>query len=188
MDLDQLQGELTTDVAAALAFLNLIVQNNPDAEQSELEQRPDVREAQSTVLLWLAAILILTQDFPEWLSEERVAVEDTVARMRDEILKGVWMVVKLTNLILVRFQFLVDWLRGPIALIEAFESKQYTKKTWISQLTWSTCTYCRRLHGTTIPITASFAPYARAVGWTRVYGDLRSPGLHPRCRCTLIYS
>lgn len=184
----QLEAILNSDVKAALAFLNTIVASSRSQSIIEIEQRPDVQEAIRVIHDFLDDVLRLTQTLPDSMQADRMAVLKTVSRMREDMQDRIWTDPRATNTFWTRLVWLMAWLIWPFLLLDAIASKRFTKKTWISRLSDNTCTYCRRLHGVTIPIDASFAPAAIAIGWTRIYGSLMVPPLHPSCGCVVVYS
>lgn len=193
MSLPDLSRRLTEDVVAALSFLNLVVENNPGRDLSEIEARPDVQEALEVILDWFDAVEEFVEETfptPDMDADIR-AVKTTLDRATDDIVeKKVWASPQRTRQLRLRLDWLIAWLLIPLYLIGLLldPSTPYTRKTWISRLTPNTCTVCRALHGVTIPINASFEPYARRAGWTRFYGSLLTPQLHPNCQCSLLYS
>lgn len=193
MSLPELSRRLTEDVVAALSFLNLVVENNPDRDLTEIEARPDVQEALEIILDWFDAVEDFVEEtFPTPLMESDIsAVKTTLDRATDDIVeRKVWSSPQRTRQLRLRLGWLIDWLLIPLYLIGLFldPSTTYTRKTWISRLTPNTCSVCRALHGVTIGIRDSFEPYARRAGWTRFYGSLLTPQLHPSCQCSLLYS
>jgi hypothetical protein len=68
---------------------------------------------------------------------------------------------------------------------------QHLSKRWVAHPERPTCCYwCRKLHGVTIPVRASFAPYLGVsrpgMRVPRLYhGELQGPLLHPFCSCRL---
>lgn len=188
----ELVETLQEDVTDALAFLNLVVENNPGRDLTELEARPDVQEALGTILDWLDEV----QDFvEETLPQPRMeadieAVQQTLDRATTDVVdRQFWATPHQTRQLRLRLEWLMDWLLLPLQLIAVLLSNNPpTRKTWMSRLDPTTCRYCRALHGITIGVNDSFEPYARAAGWARVYGSLLTPPLHPRCRCQIVLS
>lgn len=176
-----------TDVEAALSFLNTVAGNNIDATVDELQQRSDVLEAESVVMDWLAAAALILIMWDEGGDDYR-ALLDTIDRLEIAFVGGLWLSVAASKFFLLRLTYMMKWLEGLDNLLEVISYNRYTKKTWISHLATNTCTFCRKLHGTTIDIDDSFAQYATIIGWKRVYGSLRTPPLHPNCQCRLVYS
>ena len=76
------------------------------------------------------------------------------------------------------------------AVVVEFVSETKLNKTWNSLLDKRTCPTCVALHGTTIPVTESFASYTNNPD---ILEDLSYTGggtayAHPHCRCWLTYS
>lgn len=56
---------------------------------------------------------------------------------------------------------------------------------WVANIDDRTCSACRALNGTVVPIGAEFDRQAGGLT-TRVYRDLIAPPRHPNCRCKLV--
>lgn len=57
------------------------------------------------------------------------------------------------------------------------------RKVWLANFTGNTpCEYCRALHGTEVGLNEEFPTGDNKL---KVYGDLKGPPRHPRCRCYL---
>lgn len=58
-----------------------------------------------------------------------------------------------------------------------------TKKFWVANFKNNVpCKYCRKLHGTSVPLTDEFTH----PGGLKVYGHLQGCPLHPNCHCQII--
>lgn len=188
-------------VSIALAFLRLVVRNNPNAKIMDMLARPDVKSAHQVISDWLsraraASTSILTDapSVPDWALEGvKTEAQGTLAKLRRDTRISRANIAKWRDddptawaaQIVLRMNWFREWLQThqdqqPPA------GAQY--KTWVSRLAENTCKYCARLHGTTIPITDSFAPYAQGVGFPKVYGGLFGPPMHPNCQCGLRFA
>lgn len=194
MTLAELSQRLNADVVAALSFLNLVVENNPDRDITEIEARPDVQEALEVILDWFDAVEDFVQEtfLTPLMDADILAVTVTLDRATDDIVeRKIWTDPQRTRQLRLRLDWLIAWLMTPLYLIGILlgtTSQTYTRKTWVSRLGPTTCTVCRALHGITIGIRDSFEPYARRAGMKRIYGSLLGPQAHPRCQCSLLFS
>jgi hypothetical protein len=188
--LDALQPD-NTDVSEALAFIRLVVKNNPGRPAQEIMARDDVREAMAVVDDWLDDTRALVQSLPNPPGTATAATNQTLTGLeRDTRVTDARLAQwadspepadQWAAKVVLRMQWLLDWiekLAGWLALGAPY-------KRWVSRLDPTTCKYCRGLHGAVLPATASFALEASLLGYTRVYGGLYAPPLHPRCRCWL---
>lgn len=187
MNPDTLNSALIGEVRDAIAFLNIVVSNNPSKSLDEISERTDVKEAVGVIFDWLGNVTALTDSFPIEMAKDRKAVAKTIATMRGEVRGKVWADPKKSNLLFVRMVWMMDWIIMVWEFLKAFQAKRYQYKTWISRLSETTCKYCRAMHGITIPIGNSFIVHAKKAGWKRAYGELLTPNLHVNCRCTLVY-
>lgn len=180
----------------ALALLRLVVINNPEKTATELRERSDVRDAIAAVELWLAdasaAVIVVAGALP--VAAGRAMRRDTaltLTKFREDITFndariGEWREDPTPHevwgsRIVLRIQWFLDWLRRQVEWM----GLRASYKRWVSQLAPNTCSYCRALHGVVLPVGRSFAAEARKVGWTRIYGGLFGPPLHPSCQCWL---
>ena len=89
--------------------------------------------------------------------------------------------------LLMRMQYSMDWVKQHM---QSPPPSAATKKIWVSRLDASTCNVaCRKMHGTSVGIDASFTAAALDYGIPKsmLYGSLWGPPIHPNCRCHLIY-
>ena len=208
-DIEKLDPGNSPDVNVALTFLRLVVRNNPNKTAAELMSRPDVQSALSVVDTWFdtAAKLVspailqspLVPDGNTATQAAGAALADlhkTLAKMRSETRftdsnVSYWKTQEphaeqsWTAKLLLRMGWFTRFLA---ALLGLTTPRGAVSKTWVSRLAPNTCSYCRRLHGVTIPVSESFAGYAVAAGWAKPYGGLYGPPLHPSCQCWLEFS
>lgn len=185
----------TKEVAEALAFIRLVVKNNPKKTPAQIMQRPDIQEALGVIDGWLRKAREAVEAVAAELPAEAVEIAtgaatetldklETDTRIEDRI--GEWQASdeppeSWAAKIVLRMQWFIDWLRSMVEWIAL--GAPY--KRWVSRLDEKTCKFCRGLHGAVLPVGASFAIEAAKVGFTRIYGGLFAPPLHPNCRCTL---
>jgi hypothetical protein len=200
VDPDQLLAQIDAlhpgdhDVAAALAFIRLVVANNPNKSAAEIVARIDVQHALAVIDGWLSdsrlAVTALVGEIPAAAEIVRPAAADTLDRIefdtRVENRIGQWRAdaeepETWAAKIVLRMQWFRDWL----AKQAAWATLGAPYKRWVSRLDPKTCVYCRGLHGVVMPVGASFAIEAGRIGYRRIYGGLFAPPLHPRCRCRL---
>jgi hypothetical protein len=191
-----LLASLATDVLVSLVHLRLVVRNNPLARAADLLARPDIGSVVDLLGRWFdraeALIDRLAAETPLSPAGDTIqadAMRETIARMRTETAindqnvdqwqaedpaeEQAW---------LARMQLRQGWFASFLeALLGAEVPAHASTKTWTSRLDSRTCSYCARLHGVTIELTESFAGHARAAGWSKVYGGLYGPPLHPSC-------
>lgn len=203
--IDALDPGSSNDVKLALTFLRLVVRNNPGKSAADLSTRPDVQSALAVLDSWFntAENLISPAILQSPITPATVvghAAADSLAdmlRTTDKLRQETaftdanidywksqepqeetsWVAKVLLRM---------GWFARFLAAILGLDVPSgATHKTWLSRLAPNTCSYCRRLHGVTIPLDDSFAPYAVAAGFAKPYGGLYGPPLHPSCRCTL---
>lgn len=197
--IEQLDPRNDTSLKSALAFLRLVMRNNPDRPIEEIFGRPDTQSALTVVNNWISeaertAVVVIAESpvIPaQAIADVSAEVEDTIAKLRrdtdvTEENRDSWREdtkdLPWIARIILRMWWLIQWLLGLVGV-----PLGALTKTWISRLAENTCRFCRALHGTTIPVGDSFAAYARRAGVKRVYGGLYAPPLHPRCQCRLRY-
>lgn len=186
---DELYSDLTTEVREALAFLALVVRNNPSTNIVIIMARTDVTEALDVVFQWLNRARQIVNTLPEVVEEDRQAALGTIEGLERSMEDDeAWAYDITSRMFFFRCVWFLEWLMILTRFLELLANSNYATKTWVSRLAPNTCSYCRLMHGTTLPIGSSFAPQARAIGWTRVYGSLMTPPLHPRCLCVLRFS
>lgn len=185
-----------TQIAGALGFIRLVVENNPNKTAAQIEKRPDVQQALQVIQDWVdQAESVVTEvvnalpvgqgaaarDLGKTLDtfEFDVDVSDSNLekwRLGEES-REVW-----TARMLLRMNWFVDWLRGVAGNL--LIGSPY--KRWVSRLAPNTCKYCAGLHGVVLPMGKSFLAEAKKLGFKRPYGGLYGPPLHPRCQCWLV--
>jgi hypothetical protein len=182
------------DLSGALGFLRSVVATTPTKSAAQLEGRPDVQEALQVISDWVADAHKAAQTL-ETLAPQGAG--RLVAEQVDKTLDGFTHDTSLDRIdewrdddtpvdtwaarIILRMQWLKEWLRAQVDWLGLGTAY----KRWVSRLDASTCKYCRGLHGTVLPVGASFLTAAAQLGYTRTYGGLFAPPLHPRCRCRL---
>jgi hypothetical protein len=188
-------------LSQALGFVRLVFENNPAKSQADILKRPDVQQALAVIVEWVEktkeTVGHLADEAPEHLAEHvakvieqsNTTLDKYVAETKPSQLqkKQVGLSPKEYDAWAAQFALRVNWFSEFIrAAVEAFRLSAPFKR-WVSKLTDVTCKYCKALHGTVVPVGASFAPAAVAAGYPAkwVYAGLYGPRLHPHCQCTL---
>lgn len=191
---EELEKQLKGEVVAALALLAVLLADNEDEEDEDAALiivlgLPSGRRAIRVLLRWVEEAASFVTLFPISMDDDGNALDVTTAQLKRDIeVNYVWASTKGANSLVARMTWLTNWLKETIKFLDTLQDRKFTQKTWMSRLRPETCTYCRKLHGVTIPIWDSFREHAIEVGWTRIYGALYNPPLHPNCQCRLIYS
>jgi hypothetical protein len=181
-------------LTGALSFLRSVVATNPMKSAAQLQERPDVQQALQIIAKWVADAKTSTAGLVTLSPVGAAQVIEAATRPTiDAVVHDTSLVDRQEEWlasddhtswaakIILRMQWLKDWLHkqaGWVALDAPY-------KRWVSRLDASTCTFCRGLHGTVLPVSSSFMSTATALGFKRPYGGLFAPPLHPRCRCEL---
>lgn len=186
----------------AVSFLMLVSKNNPHKTAAELSMRPDVQQAKEVIDTWTDNIVDAvelaetTTSVPITIvteTEIEVPVKDAVDKFKEDTdmdknhdewseldndrrEKKVASLVSRSSWIFEWVDKLIKWLLGP--------EKKW--KRWHSRRLPNSCRVCVAMHGVTIPIEASFAPYLLERGG-KPYGGTFTAHAHPRCRCSLRY-
>lgn len=187
--------EPSAEIAQALAFIRIVVKNNPLKTADQIAKRPDVQQALKVIEKWTKAAEEVAVEVMSTLPVPTSAMARDLGKTLDDMESDVQ--VNQTNVdtwrlgetspdswaarIMLRMSWLVDWLRKTVGNL----TLDAPYKRWVSRLADNTCRYCRDLHGVVVPMKKSFAPEAKKIGFTRTYGGLYSPPLHPRCQCFL---
>lgn len=194
--LDELEPQ-RTNVSEALAFIRLVVSNNPLKSAADISKRPDVKQAQAVLLDWVdraeTVVKEVVKDLPK--SARNVVFEDSNKTLESfkkdvtitEVRVSEWLAdennaTRWSASIVLRMTWYVDWLRR----IHEFSNFDAPYKRWVCQMRENSCSYCKAMNGTILSKGRSFASKAKQVGFKRVYGGLYAPGLHPRCLCFLV--
>jgi len=177
-------------IAEALTLLRLVLENNPQKSVEEITKRSDVVEAISAIDEWLTETAQAAKALAGMLTPKiRSAIDnDTSATLvklkadtrfsRDTMLESTTQ--KWGAGIILRMRWLLAWMVRNLDLV-----MDAPYKVWRSRLAYNSCRFCLGLHGAVIPAKSSFRPLARKLGWTRFYGGLFGPPLHPSCQCWL---
>lgn len=195
--IEDLHPDKNKDITEALAFIRLVVKNNPKKTAAQIYARSDVKEALGVLEDWskkaLEASKQVVVEVPKKVATEVVdQATETVTGIVEDVRPTETTVEKWREddptawaaQIILRMAWFVEWLLGQANTF--LLTGKY--KRWVSRLAPNTCKFCRALHGTVVPIYASFAPAAIAAGYPKkyIYAGLFSPPLHPRCQCTCV--
>jgi hypothetical protein len=177
-------------IAEALTLLRLVLENNPNRSIDEILERTDVIQAIETIDEWMDETAQAAQALAGMLTPKigiaiRADTSTTLAKLesdtrfsRETMLQGTTQ--KWGAGIILRMRWLLAWMVRNLDLV-----MDAPYKVWRSRLAYNSCRYCLGLHGAVIPAKNSFRPLARRLGWTRFYGGLYGPPLHPSCQCWL---
>jgi hypothetical protein len=195
--LNLLQPERTR-ISAVLAFIRLVVLNNPTKSTADINKRSDVKQALAEVNDWGQEVSVVAKDIVNLLPSSKMAkpifdaVTTTVDKLkqdtriteqnRDEWEKSTQDRESWGARILLRMSWLLSWLGSQLNNLTI----EYPYKIWRSRLAPNSCRFCRGLNGGILPINQSFRAEARRLGVKRIYGGLFAPPLHPYCQCTLL--
>lgn len=185
-------------ISQALAFLRIVVENNPTKPASDIAKRTDVKSAQKVINDWVDEVQKLMDEafslLPRVAARALVAsIYPTLQGFKDEVNLtesriGTWKLDQTKEIsiakIILRMNWTLEWLSAQLELSD----KKGKWKTWNCRMAPNSCTWCKGLNGTTIRNYASFKATAKKLGWKRPYGGLFAPPLHPSCKCYLTFS
>jgi hypothetical protein len=186
----------------AVAFISLVMRNNPHKPIEAILARSDVQSA-------------LTWPFNNAADKSKAIIENAFAGLdspfKDSVkndLDGMAAEapVKITSEMKdperqTLAQRLLAWLqkleRRAAMAVDVGTTRAITElnalqahsgfKMWVAQIEeLNTCSHCRGLHGMVIPWDQEF-PYNTGQRNLGVYGDLQGPPRHPNCRCHLVF-
>lgn len=193
--LDDLNPE-EKQISQALAFLRLVVENNPKKTAEQIRVRPDVQQALEIINRWISDVGELVDEVIKIVPKQAVkditkSVDKTLSSFEAEISisdqrLGEWRDGSESSeawaaKIILRMSWLIDWIRAQVEGLTL--GAPY--KRWNCRMSPNSCVYCRGLNGVVLPAGKSFKTEAKKLGFTRIYGGLFGPKLHPRCMCYL---